>query len=162
MATMFVICGKGGKSDPHAFLPQPWRIVSPAIIFFLVMTILSITNLVIIQRGMNNLCQSFETVVPDIGCSVSLNRYMTGSFEEKQIAPNIFHLMLTSFNWVAFSFWLLSLLVLLARIMFVVDFQLVKVTIKTLEYENAQETTTLQTVEDEPGTDTESTATTTV
>lgn len=159
---MFVICGKGGKSAPHSFLPQPWRIVTPALVFFLIMTILSIVNLVIVQRGMDKFCESFERVIPDIGCDVGMNRFMIASIDDVKLSPSILHKMLTSFNYVAFSFWLLSLLVLLVRIMFVIDFQLVQVTVKTIEYENVQETTKLQAVEDEPEPGTDSTATTSV
>lgn len=72
MATMFIICGKGGKSDPQSFLPQPWRIVSPSLVFFIIMTILSIVELIIIEGGINKFCESFEHNLPDIACNVSV------------------------------------------------------------------------------------------
>lgn len=153
MATMLVICGKGGKGEPHAFLPQPWRIVSPALIFFLVMMIFSIVNLVIIQSGMRSVCESLEKFVPDLGCDIALNRFMIAQVEQMKVSPSIHYKMLTSFNYTAFTFWLLSLLVMLARIIFVIDFQLVRVTVKTVEYENARETTKLKAVDIEAGND---------
>lgn len=154
MATMLVICGKGGKGEPHAFLPQPWRIVSPALLFFLIMMILSIVNLVIIQSGMTSVCESFAKAVPDLGCDIALNRYMIVPMEQMKLSPSAFYKMLTSFNYTAFAFWLLSLLVMLARIIFVIDFQLVRVTVKTIEFEeNARETTKLKAVDVEAGND---------
>lgn len=153
MATMLVICGKGGKGEPHAFLPQPWRIVSPALIFFLIMMIFSIANLVIIQSGMKSVCDSFAKNVPDIGCDIALNRYMIVQMDQIKLSPSAVYKMLTTFNYTAFSFWLLSLMVMLARIVFVIDFQLVRVTVKTVEYENARETTKLKAVDVEAGND---------
>lgn len=63
------------------------------------------------------------------------------------VPPGIFRQILTSFNYIAFACWMLSLLVLLARIILVIDFQLVRVTVKTVEFERAQETRTFQAVE---------------
>lgn len=162
MTVMFVICGKGGKSDPHAFLPQPWRIVTPAIAFFLLMACLSIANLVIVQKGLSKFCESFERRLPDIGCEVAMNRYMITPYTELKVAPSVLSIMLNSFNYIAFSLWMISLLWLVARIMFVIDFHLVRVTVKTIEYENAHETTKLQVVDEDPTEGTDSTATTTV
>lgn len=146
-----MICGKGGKSEPHSFLPQPWRIVSPALVFFLIMTILSIVNLVIVQTGMRVFCEGFESEYPELGCSIAMNRFMVKKIGQVKLSPSTFYKMLSSFNYLAFSFWLLSLLWLLARVIFVIDFQLVKVTVKTIEYENANEKTKLKMVDVERG-----------
>lgn len=146
MTTMFAICGRGGRTDPQSFLPQPWRIVSPALIFFLVMTILSIVNLVLIESGMSNLCKSFRNHVSDIDCNVALNRYAF-STNVMEIPTSIFHQLVTSFNYITFGLWFISLLVVLARIMFVVDFQLVRVTVKTIEFEKTNESTKFKVVE---------------
>lgn len=139
MAVMFVICGKGGKSDSNSFLPQPWRIVTPAIVFFVIMTSLSIANLAIIQGGMNDFCESFNKILPDVGCTVAMNRYMDARIEDIKLTPGMYYKLVTSFNYTTFGCWLLSLLVLVARIVFVVDFQLVKVSVKTIEFERAEE-----------------------
>lgn len=147
MAVMFIMCGRGGKTEPNAFLPQPWRIVSPALIFFLVMTIVSIVNLVLIQSGMSTFCESFERHLPDVSCDVAMNRFKTVSIDELKVWPGVLRQMLSWFNYISFSIWLLSLIVLLARIMFVIDFQLVRVTVKTIEYEKANETSLYQVVE---------------
>ena len=144
---MFIICGKGGKTEPNSFLPQPWRIVTPALIFFLVMTILSIVNLVIVEKGMSDFCKSMEIKVPDIGCDVAINRFKSTVIDSDNLSPSTYYTLLTSFNYTTFGIWVLSLLVLLARIIFVIDFQLVRITIKTIEYEKANETTKFQAVQ---------------
>jgi hypothetical protein len=143
MATMFVMCGRGGKSKPDSFLPQPWRIVTPALVFFLVMTILSIVYLFNVQGGMNSFCQSLEEVIPDISCDIAMNRYMEVSYEKVVIPPSIHRRILSALNIITLMLWLASLLVLLARILFVIDFQLIRVTVKSVEFETANEISTL-------------------
>lgn len=144
---MFVICGKGGKTEASSFLPQPWRIVSPGLVFFIVMTVLSIVNLVIVEGGMNGTCNSIERSLPDVGCDIALNRFMASTVEKLTLSPSVYHKLLTSFNYTSLGLWVLSLLVLLARIFLVIDFQLVRVTIKTVEYEKAHESTKYQVVQ---------------
>lgn len=64
--TMFLICGHGGKSNSQSFLPQPWRIVTPALLFFLIMFFVGMSVLVKVHKGMDAFCASFEEVVPDV------------------------------------------------------------------------------------------------
>jgi uncharacterized membrane protein len=140
-----VICGRGGGGKPDSFLPQPWRIVTPAFGFFLVMSIVSIVYLFIVQGGMNSFCQSIKGFLPDVPCDIVINRYMETSFEKGAIPPSIYRKILSSVNVITFILWLASLLVLLARIFFVIDFQLVRVTVKSVEYEeNGNENSNFQ------------------
>lgn len=136
MVVMFAICGRGGKSEPNAFLPQPWRIVTPALFFNIIMTILSIIGTTIVESGLNEFCKSLISETPDISCSVALNRYMLIPYEKVLIPPSVERNLLTSFGFINLGIWILSVAILIARIIFVVDFQLIKVTVKTKEYEN--------------------------
>lgn len=133
MVVMFAICGRGGKADPNAFLPQPWRIVTPALIFNIVMTILAIVTTSIIEGGLSEFCRSLTESLPDISCGVAMNRFMLTPVENVHVPPSVQRQMLTSFSIVNLIFWILSVAVLIARILFVVDFQLIKVTVKTLD-----------------------------
>lgn len=130
---MFAICGRGGKSEPNAFLPQPWRIVTPALFFNLIMTILSIIDTTIVESGLNDLCKSLTNETPDISCGIAMNRFMLAPMNQTLIPPSIQRKMLTSFGFINLGFWVLSVAVLIARILFVIDFQLIKVTVKTKE-----------------------------
>lgn len=152
MTVMFIICGKGGKSEPHAFLPQPWRIVSPALMFFLVMTMLSIADVIIIQSGMNKFCESFAEYFPDVDCDTSMNRYVTVPTETLTFSPGTFHKSLIPSIYIALTCWVASFIVLIVRVIFVIDFQLVRVTVKTIEYEKADENSKFKVV-DEKGKD---------
>jgi hypothetical protein len=145
--TMFVICGKGGKADENSFLTEPWRIVTPALGFFVVMTFLSLANLVVIESGLSTFCSSFKDSLPDIGCTYAMNRYMEKPIEEFAIKPGTIRIILTFFNYFTFFSWLISALLLVARIIFVIDFQLVRVTVKSMEHENATENSSFKVIE---------------
>jgi hypothetical protein len=146
---MFIICGKGGKGDENSYLSEPWRIVSPALFFFIVMTIVSLTNLIIIERGMNSLCDSFAQHLKDVSCATAMNGFMKGAMEEYPVSPAKLRIILTTFNYITLFAWATSALLLVARIIFVIDFQLVRVTVKTVEYENAKENLNVVEVEDQ-------------
>jgi hypothetical protein len=128
---MFIICGKGGKAQPTEMLTQPFRIVIPSIIFFLAMTCISIANLTSIQKGMNRFCEGFVNNAPDIGCLVSMNKFALK--DVSSIVPSIFYIILLTFSWILLTCWVVLLFLMIARVIFVVDFQLVRVTIKTCE-----------------------------
>lgn len=147
--TMFIICGKGGKGEENAYLSEPWRIVSPALLFFIVMTIISLINLILIERGMNEFCESFAETVPSVSCEVAMNAFMLSTMKAFPVQPSKLRVILTILNYLTFFAWLISALILIARIVFVVDFQLVKVTVKTVEYENAKETFNVVEIEDQ-------------
>lgn len=121
----------GGRAEQSAFLPQPFRIVIPSLIFFLAMTCTSIVNLTSIIKGMNRFCEGFVRHVPDIGCLIPMNKYALK--EISSIVPSIFYIILLTFSWILLTCWVVLLSVMIARVVFVIDFQLVRVTIKTCE-----------------------------
>jgi hypothetical protein len=147
--TMFIICGKGGKGDENSYLSEPWRIVTPALFFFIVMTIVSLVNLIIIERGMNSFCESFAQALPDVSCETAMNAFILGTMNEFPLQPSKLRIILTIVNYLSFFGWLISALVLVARIVFVIDFQLVRVTVKTVEFETAKETFNVVEMEDQ-------------
>lgn len=133
MVVMFAICGRGGKADSNAFLPQPWRIVTPALVFNIIMTILAIVTTSLIEGGLSEFCRSLTAPMPDVSCGVAMNRFMFSSIDKVRVPPSVQRQMLTSFGIVNLIFWILAVAVLIARILFVVDFQLIRVTVKTLD-----------------------------
>lgn len=136
---MFIICGKGGKGDENAYLSEPWRIVSPSLFFLICMTIISLCNLVMIETGMNSFCDSFDKFVPSVSCATAMNSFMKASMDKFSVSPAKLRIILTTFDYLTLFAWLTSTLVLVARIVFVIDFQLVRVTVKTVEYENSKD-----------------------
>lgn len=150
ITTMFIICGKGGRGDENSYLSEPWRIVSPALVFFIIMTGLSIANLVVIEGGINTFCNSLKGELKELSCSLALNRFVPGDYRHISISPSKIRTILTSFNYITFFCWFTSALVLIARIIFVIDFQLVRVTVKSMEYENVKATTNFKVIEEAP------------
>jgi hypothetical protein len=150
MVVMFAICGRGGKSEPNAFLPQPWRIVTPALFFNIIMTILSIIDTTVIESGLTEFCKSLTSSTPDIDCGTALNRYMLTDTTQTLIPPSVQRKLLTSFGFINLGFWVLSVAILIARILFVVDFQLIKVTVKTKVSENKKK---IEETDEEAGND---------
>jgi hypothetical protein len=148
LTTMFVICGKGGKAEENSFLPRPWRIVTPSLIFFLIMLIVSSVNLAIITNGMKTFCDNLLAHNPyePFTCRNALNYYMMKDPANLYILPDVQYILLITFSWTLFACWLILLLIKIARIAMVIDFQLVRVTIRTCEFENSNEKTGFQVV----------------
>lgn len=136
MTSFFIICGKGGKSNEHSFLMQPWRIVIPALIFFLFMFIISILQIHILHGGMNVFCDNLTQNDQNISCYDALNAFVISPVDYE---TNNYYIALQILDWVIFSLWLFLATIMLIRIIFVIDFQLVRVTIRTCEYDNASE-----------------------
>ncbi|CAO1429633.1 unnamed protein product [Diamesa serratosioi] len=133
--TMFLICGHGGKSNSQAFLPQPWRIVTPALLFFLVMFFVGMSVLVKVHKGTDVFCASFERHVPGIGCSTAMDTFMLVNYDSMVIPPGEMFKVLIAFSWIMMLSWFFAFIVMFIRIIFVIDFQLVRVTVKTLDYD---------------------------
>ena len=53
-------------------------------------------------------------------------------------AGHIFKILI-AFSWIMMLSWFLAFIVMLIRIIFVIDFQLVRVTVKTLDYDKDDE-----------------------
>jgi hypothetical protein len=129
---MFIICGRGGHTENSTlFLPKPWRIVPPALIFFLVMTIFSIINTVKIIKGLAIFCENFREQMSDVSCVVAMNHFRIT--EGLLIMPAVFYVLLNAFTWAILACWSILTLIMIARIVFVVDFQLIRVTVKTCD-----------------------------
>lgn len=144
MTTFFVICGKGGKSDEGSFLTQPWRIVIPALLFFLVMFCISIINLTLVNKGMDVFCESLTKSIQSINCDDALNAFALIAIDYE---PQMFHHILYFINWTIFGLWLFLAAIMFIRIAFVIDFQLVRITVRTCEYEDTNERSAFRVME---------------
>jgi hypothetical protein len=126
---MFIICGKGGKSKSNlTFLPEPWRIVVPAFVFFTVMASFSAIHVEVVTRGFAGFCEGFKENMPDIDCTILMNHFRID--RDTLIMPAFDFTLLTICCWIMLLCWLVLFLTMLLRILFCVDFSLIKVTIK--------------------------------
>lgn len=60
---------------------------------------------------------------------------MLVSIDKVVSLPGDIYKVLISFSWIMMSSWFLAFIVMVIRIIFVIDFQLVRVTVKTLEFD---------------------------
>lgn len=64
-----------------------------------------------------------------------MNNFMLVPIDKVVSQPGDIYKVLISFSWVMMVGWFLAFVVMVIRIMFVIDFQLVRVTVKTLEFD---------------------------
>lgn len=62
-----------------------------------------------------------------------MNNFMLISNDKMVSLPGDIYKVLISFSWIMMLSWFLAFILMIIRIMCVVDFQLVRVTVKTLE-----------------------------
>lgn len=139
--SFFIICGKGGKSSERSFLMQPWRIVIPALIFFLVMFVVTIVEIRVLHNGLGVFCDNLTKNDPTTSCYEAMNAFVIVPIDYD---PSIHYIALYTIDWVIFALWFFLAAIMLIRIIFVIDFQLVRVTIRTCEYENTNERSTFK------------------
>ncbi|XP_059609747.1 uncharacterized protein LOC132257052 isoform X2 [Phlebotomus argentipes] len=129
-ATFFLICGYGSKSS-GTLLPKPWRILTPSIIFSIVMTIASMIHSVYLTLEMRQLCEQL---------SIASIRYFADA--QQSSCQDIMNLLdgdqygLTTFtlyqiftiaSYITISLWIVTVIFLIFRCISGKDFQHVEV-----------------------------------
>lgn len=71
-----------------------------------------------------------------------MNSFMLENIDKVTALPGDMFKVLLSFCWIMMLSWFFAFIVMFIRIIFVIDFQLVRVTVKTLEFDkdNDQDT----------------------
>ena len=72
-------------------------------------------------------------------CSMAMNNFMIVDIDTVTSLPGDIFKVLISFSWIMMLSWFFAFIVMFIRIIFVVDFQLVRVTVKTLEFDKADD-----------------------
>lgn len=152
--TLFFVCGRGGIgiSSPtyikyyfkfpnieknHFFLihnfrfvEEPWQMVAPATIFFIVMIAISCIHSIILQINFGDFCENLSspfisTIIP---CGLLIDRFSInhGSIS---LPSNNFYTTL-GFAWITTALWIIIVFVMILRCLFAADFKLVNVTIE--------------------------------
>lgn len=142
MLTFVIITGRGGRADNKKMqlIERPWRIVIPSIIFYLCMLVMSIVQIVFVHGGFKAFCNDLNVTA----CESAIDNFILLPVTYK---PSLYYHLLHLFNWLVFSMWIILITVMIARIIFIVDFQLIRVTVKTYEYENTNQNTAFKTKE---------------
>lgn len=139
--TLFLMCGNGGRSN-HAFVEEPWRIVLPALVFFVVMTIISAIHQIILTSRLNHFCDDLKSNFYDksIPCSLVINRF---SFNDELsnhtlISAALNYNLSVAFSWIRLALWALAVAVMMLRCVYGTDFEMIDIPLSLLGYHSEQ------------------------
>ncbi|XP_026760851.2 uncharacterized protein LOC113519836 [Galleria mellonella] len=122
--TMFLMCSTGSRTLTG--LQRPWRILPPVFIFSLAMGGLCVYSSAITHYGLQELCNKLSKVTGSPSCTYTVN--VATLAYERRIRGVYQAIKLTIISaWLHTACWLLSALLTVARVLLVVDFQLVRV-----------------------------------
>lgn len=115
-------------------LTKPWRLVMPATIFFCLMMIVSITHSSLLRWHLLNLCDQLREaqikLYPD---SQTLCGYLIEQFSPipaDALMPGSNYNVLQMAITVKAIMWLIALIVMVVRVIFAVDFELLRVSVE--------------------------------
>lgn len=131
---LFTMHGHGGKGI-GSIIPKPWRIVFPSLIFFAVCLVSATVSASRSSEGLNGLCRQFDQI-PDgikLECGTLLAFYSLQDVHRELIPPDRNYYLLASFPWLWVTSYACATVILVLRILLVVDFQLIRVIISTVD-----------------------------
>lgn len=114
---MFYLCGRGGYTFEQSSIDdRPWRIVIPALIFFILLTILQIIYVTVLQVNLKSHCDHSKDE-QDEDCAKFYQKNMSNGYPVYSIL--IYSSTLTTI------FWLLATAIMVLRVIRAPDFQVV-------------------------------------
>lgn len=130
LTIFFIINPRGGRGSEHYGISPPWQIVFPSIIFVGITCIILLFVSYHLNNGIEAFCEEFGDVFNKTGCIPEINIYTTLFHEE--IKPEYTYLTLTKYVFYAvFISWVCQLLLLIARVILGIDFEVLVTSIKT-------------------------------
>uniref|UniRef100_A0A1L8D743 Uncharacterized protein n=2 Tax=Nyssomyia neivai TaxID=330878 RepID=A0A1L8D743_9DIPT len=127
-ATFFLICGYGSKGS-GTLLPKPWRILTPSIIFVIIMTIASVIHNIYLTLQMQQMCDQLQAalgkIIEDNSCRGALNAIDGDHYGVRSF---ILYQIIRISSYIALSLWIILIIFLGLRCVSGKDFQHVQVT----------------------------------
>lgn len=116
-------------------LTRPWRLVMPATIFFAIMMIISITHASLLSWHLLNLCDQLRVAM----VKLYPNSKTSCGYLIEQLSPITADALMPGSNYnvlqvaitVKATLWSTAVFVMVARVIFAVDFQLMRVSVET-------------------------------
>lgn len=114
---------------------QAWRIVLPALLFFTIMVIISLYYSIILDRTLYNFCMEFRAHLnlTDLPCGMLMNHFAINN--TSTVMPSCNYAVSQTFSWITVVLWLIALIIMIVRCVFVIDFELVQVVIYEVHLE---------------------------
>ncbi|CAD7084284.1 unnamed protein product [Hermetia illucens] len=126
--TMLILYNSSGKSQLDWGIPRPWRIVFPAVIAFGVMSIVSLIHLLVMNSAYRDFCgglaNNLETKT--LKCNKLINA-LRPAINDTWITPGDNYTIHTVTIRITLVAWFAAFLIMLARMIFIIDFRLVRV-----------------------------------
>ncbi|XP_019562770.3 uncharacterized protein LOC109431079 [Aedes albopictus] len=130
---LFVTHGHGGEGV-GSIIARPWRIVIPSLVFFVVCGISAIVCAGLTTSGLTKFCQQFNEVVPNGESECArLISYFSMDQANDLVRPDKNYYLVAVFPWIWASSYVVGALILVLRIVLVVDFQLIRIVVSTVE-----------------------------
>lgn len=129
--TLFVMHGHGGEGT-GSIIARPWRIVIPSLVFFTICGISATVCASQLSSGFKIFCQQFDAVHANADCAWMMT-YFSLKKPNDLVLPDKNYYLMTVFPWIWVSNYALGAFILLLRVVLVVDFQLVRIVISTIE-----------------------------
>ncbi|CAH1637816.1 unnamed protein product [Spodoptera littoralis] len=124
--TMFLMCSTGSRTLTG--LQRPWRVLPPVFVFSLAMGSLCVYSSAVTHYGLQELCLKLGEITGSPTCSYTIN--VATLTYERRIRGVYQATRLTILSaWLHTFCWLLSAVLALVRVLLVVDFQLVRVSV---------------------------------
>lgn len=118
----------------YRFVEEPWRIVLPALVFFMVMTIISSVHLILIVTRLNGFCDSLKFDFHDksIPCGLLLDRF---SLKDIAIIPASSNYLLSIiFAWLTLLLWASAVIIMMLRFVYGTDFEMIDLPVSLLNH----------------------------
>ncbi|ODN05692.1 Transmembrane protein [Orchesella cincta] len=121
LGTLFVMCGRGGRSSRN--LPQPWRIVPPAIMFNFIFLLTSCASVALTFGGFSAFCSSIGSQLNVSSCEDLIGyhwyRYPNATFFYDDVV------IAETGATVGLVGWLMGFIILLIRVITHADFMVI-------------------------------------
>lgn len=145
--SIFITCGHGGRGIETMFI-NPWRIVFPATIFFLIMTICSVAHVAVLFHQLKDLCAQFAATMHHVSpstdnsdCALLIDYFSPNRMRTEEMLFFSPRYTVMKFScYIKTAAWTAALSLMLTRIWFAADFQLIRVSIGTSDSDDDAET----------------------
>ncbi|CAG9565554.1 unnamed protein product [Danaus chrysippus] len=148
--TMFLMCSTGSRVLTG--LQRPWRVLPPVFLFSLAMGGLCIYTTAVTHYGLRELCLKLSEITGSTTCTYTVN--VATLAYERRIRGVYQATRLTIYSaWLHTACWILSALLAFVRVIFAIDFKLVKVTVQlkgNLDRMLERQETHIRTISPEP------------
>lgn len=135
---LMAMCSRGGKGRNNT-LNRPQNMIYPILISSIILLILNLLAAVVVKRGMEEFCASFQLFTGDGSCSPVINHF---TLHERQGNFYLPYLVLAHVFNITIILFAGQILVTVIRVIYAVDYQLYE-----LEFEHVEEERKLE-VED--------------